>query len=98
MNGSRDQFHVGDADWLEIALRAYVPTNRKPGKWSRANLGLSEWSLIFDCETETDEAQTLRFGVYQVRKGMNCGRPGISFYSNVLTNDKLVVFAAIRRR
>ena len=89
MNGSRDQFHVGDADWLEIALRAYVPTNRKPGKWSRANLGLSEWSLIFDCETETDEAQTLRFGVYQVRKGDELWEAGYFFNPDVLTEPEI---------
>ena len=58
-----------DPDPVEIALRAYVPTGRKPNKWRRADPGPSEWTLIFDTETTTDAAQCLKFGVYQVRKG-----------------------------
>ena len=39
----------------------------------------SPWSLIFDCETGIDAAQSLRLGAYQVREGGRLDREGL-FY------------------
>ena len=80
-----------DIDLLEIALRAYVPTNRGPNKWRRIELGPSDWTLIFDCETKTDAAQTLKFGVYQVRKGQELWEAGYFINPDFLTDRELSV-------
>lgn len=61
---------------LLLAVRGYaVPASSpdagrgKPrGKRARIALPTSDWSLIFDCETTSDHAQSLRFGTYQCRK------------------------------
>jgi hypothetical protein len=39
----------------------------------------SEWTLVFDCETTVDAAQRLRFGFYQVRRGMVLEEEGVFF-------------------
>ena len=63
-------------DELPIAIRAYVtPTWRvlpevhatKPSRRRSSIVPASPWTLIFDTETTTDAAQSLRFGTYQSR-------------------------------
>src|SRR5438270_5659860 len=76
MSSNRGPEKSENIDALEIALRGYVPPGRKPNKWHGSDLGPSEWTLIFDCETTTDAAQTLKFGVYQVRKGQELWEAG----------------------
>jgi hypothetical protein len=78
-------------DFLEIALRAYVPTGRKPNKWRGSNLGPSDWTVIFDTETTTDASQTLKFGVYQIRKGQELWEAGFFTNPEILTNREISV-------
>ena len=72
-------------------MRAYVPTRRGPSKWRGSQLHPSEWTLIFDCETTTEAAQTLKFGVYQVRKGQELWEAGYFFNPEILTDRELSV-------
>ena len=78
-------------DFLEIALRAYVPTGGKPNKWRGSELGPSDWALIFDCETTTDASQALKFGTYQVRKGQDLWEAGYFVNPEILTDGELSV-------
>ena len=88
---SADSRGPGNTDLLEIALRAYVPTRRGPNKWRGSQLPPSDWTLIFDCETTTDAAQNLKFGVYQVRKGQELWEAGYFFNPEILTDRELSV-------
>lgn len=70
------------AEPMAVALRAFTTpaeTSAPPSNRGRSPIGSSGWTLIFDCETSTDAAQRLRFGVYQVRKGGHLHEQGI-FY------------------
>ncbi|PWE17806.1 hypothetical protein DDZ18_09155 [Marinicauda salina] len=67
----------------EIAVRDFA---EKPGKTPigarPAGSGLDEpspWTLVFDTETTTDPAQSLRVGFYQVRNGKDPAEEG-AFY------------------
>ena len=88
---SRNRDNSGEFDALEIALRAYVPTGRKPNKWRGSDLGPSNWTVIFDTETTTNASQTLKFGVYQIRKGLELWEAGFFFNSDILTDWELSV-------
>ncbi len=92
MSSGRQLDDIGpdSPDFLEISLRAYVPTG-KANKWRGSDLGPSEWTLIFDCETTTDAAQTLKFGVYQVRKGPELWEAGYFINPEILTDRELWV-------
>lgn len=72
------------SDQLTISLRAYVPPKSRPIGFKPTDIGPSDWTLIFDCETTTDERQTLRFGVYQVRKGSELWEAGLFVYPDIL--------------
>ena len=86
-----NECELGAPDYLEISLRAYVPTERPVGVWRGSNLGPSEWTLIFDCETTTNAAQTLKFGFYQVRKGQELWESGIFIDPAILTERELSI-------
>ncbi len=84
---------MNNVDNLPIALRAYVckesSVNNIPkynNKAIRKPSLPSEWSLIFDTETTTDETQKLRFGTYQVRKNDSLIEKG-SFYDEQTLNQ-----------
>jgi hypothetical protein len=65
----RDSKRDVPIDRLTILLRAYVTRKKqrkKQGKPPR-KLRPSDWTLIFDTETKTDQSQGLRFGSYQLR-------------------------------
>lgn len=64
-------------DLLRMSLRAYTPTGTKLSRWTQTRQGPSGWTLIFDTETTIDAAQQLRFGIYQVRKGLELFEAGI---------------------
>ena len=71
-----------------IAVRAYSErSGRKPlgSRLPSANSGASEWTLVFDCETTVDAAQTLRFGGFQVRNGEILEREGFFFDATTIT-------------
>lgn len=67
----------------EIFVRAYTekpgarPLAAKPSGTGEDSP--SPWTLIFDCETTVDAAQTLRVGVYQLRKSGQLKEEGLFF-------------------
>ena len=80
-------------DEIPIAVRAYVPVDRAPAYDGprKPKLGPSEYTLIFDTETNTDAAQQLRFGWFQVRKGDALVMAGIFYDPNSLTPSDIEV-------
>ena len=75
----------------EIFVRAYT---EKPGARAVAakpRLGgddnPSPWTLIFDCETTVDAAQTLRVGVFQVRYSGKLRQEGLFFDPQYLCDE-----------
>lgn len=81
-----------DTDFLEISLRAYVPKRdgRRP-IIGQSNQGPSEYTLIFDTETTIDASQSLRFGVYQVRKGDELFASGVFLDPKILKTDEIAL-------
>lgn len=86
-------FPVGEA--MTIAVRAYASkidaiTYTKPSQApTRKTPSPSEWTLIFDTETTTDPAQTLRFGTYQVRKNGELEESGFFYNPDAMRTDEL---------
>jgi hypothetical protein len=79
------------ADFLAIAIRAYVPVPPSPKSCRRKRRNrdsLSEWALVFDTETTTDAAQAARFGAYQVWQGAKLDQAGIFFEPSLSQNEK----------
>lgn len=73
----------------EIFVRAYTekpglrPLAAKPrGKGEDKP---SPWTLIFDCETTVDAAQSLRVGVYQIRKAGALHEEGLFYDTDTLS-------------
>jgi hypothetical protein len=65
-----------------IAIRAYTerPDREPLGSLPKKNgLTVSEWTVVFDCETSIDATQRLRVGFFQVRKGIALERHGVFF-------------------
>ena len=90
-NRHSDSYGPDGPDFLEVALRAYVPTGRKANTWRGYDLGPSDWTLIFDTETTIDARQALKFGVYQVRKDTELWEAGYFVNPEILTNRELSV-------
>ncbi len=67
----------------EVAVRAYTEKpNARPlaaKSFAAGEDHPSPWTLIFDCETTIDAAQTLRVGVYQMRKSGSLKEEGLFF-------------------
>lgn len=89
-------------DHLPIAIRAFAgpqyrvlvdPTDSKP-KRRRSITPASEWTLIFDTETNADADQELRFGTYQLRKGNELNEAGIFYDPDNVTTDELKCLSA----
>src|SRR5690606_11634113 len=82
-------------DRLPILLRAFaVPISQhiaeKPAKKSKdTKLAASYWTLIFDCETTTDSAQSLRIGTYQVRDAGALNESGIFYSPDTLSSSEI---------
>ncbi len=77
-------------DPTTIAVRAYVERQKKgPRKHTKSDgfsrrhrpseIPNSDYTLVFDTETNLDAAQDLRFGTYQVRDGDELDEEGIFF-------------------
>ncbi|MET3760700.1 hypothetical protein [Sphingomonas sp. UYEF23] len=87
-------------DELPVALRAYAaPTfrvlpdqNAAPPKAPRKSsvMPSSGRVLIFDTETTSDAAQSLRFGTYQYRSGDTLDESGIFYDPEGVTPDDLI--------
>ena len=90
---SQDQARLpppAEDDPTTIAVRAYVERQEKsrrkhskPGdltkRYRPSHIPASEFTLVFDTETNLDAAQDLRFGTYQVREGDELDEEGIFF-------------------
>ena len=90
-------------DDLSIAIRAYVaPTWRelqgsgdaKSKSKRKAAMPASPWSLVFDAETTTGAAQSLRFGTYQLRKAGEIEDAGIFYDPDGVSTDEIGVLQA----
>lgn len=83
-------------DHLPISLRAYAqaPKARKPYR----GLGASDWTLTFDCETQTDAGQALRFGAYQLRKGNDVKFSGIFYDPDGVSFAELATLREFAKR
>jgi hypothetical protein len=82
---------------VEIAIRVFTERpGRKPlaSKPRSKKLGPSEWTLVFDCETTTDEAQSLRFGFYQLRKLDPIEEEGVFCEAATLTREEVRLLKA----
>jgi hypothetical protein len=82
-------------------LRAFVPPPEPPkGKRKPRKSGPSEWTLVFDCETNTELSHQLRFGAYQVYQGVKLVEAGVFIDPDSLTNeeeDLLKCYASSRK-
>ena len=91
-------------DELPVALRAYAAPafrvlpdkNAAPPKAPRKSsvMPSSGRVLIFDTETTSDAAQSLRFGTYQYRSGDVLDESGIFYDPEGVTPDELVTLRA----
>lgn len=87
-------------DHLPVAIRAYAtPTIRMidppPTKPKRkpSRKPASPWVVIFDTETTSDAAQSLRFGTFQVRHKGEKHRAGIFYAPDGVDADELRILA-----
>ena len=74
-----------------LFLRGYVVRDTKAKALeyeAESKVGPSDegWTLTFDCETTTDEAQAIRFGAYQLRKGDTLKEEGL-FHAEGMAED-----------
>ncbi len=83
-------------DHLPISLRAYAqaPKAKKPYR----GLGASDWTLTFDCETQTDAGQALRFGAYQLRKGNDVKFSGLFYDPEGVSLTELATLREFAKR
>ena len=58
---------IPQPDFLSIAIRTYADHDKHKPYNEPAHIA-SNYALIFDCETTTDETQALRFGCFQLRE------------------------------
>ncbi|MEQ9507036.1 MAG: hypothetical protein RLO80_12295 [Hyphomonas sp.] len=94
---------MSDAFETPIYVRAYT---EQPGKQPLARKPRAEvldepspLTLIFDTETTTDAAQSLRFGVCQIRKGEKLARTVLFHADEIPQNDRdvLAKYASARK-
>lgn len=83
-------------DHRPISLRAYAdaPKARKPHR----GMDASDWSLTFDCETEVDAGQALRFGAYQFRKGSELKEAGLFYDPQGVSVVEVATLRAFAKR
>jgi hypothetical protein len=82
---------------MAIAVRAYVRKQheRVASQTSKNKVTPpSEWVLIFDTETSTDAAQSLRFGTYQVREMETLFESGIFYQPEMLSKGEIKTLMA----
>lgn len=87
-----------------IYLRAYAEPSvlkasaTKVAIQSKLKDAPSDWVLVFDTETTTDESQRLRFGAFQLRKGDVLERKGIFFDPGAVTEAEVDVMRRAAKR
>jgi len=74
---------IPPAEPLPVAVRAYAP----PPSRRRGPLPPSAYTVTFDCETDNDTAQGLRFGAYQVREAGELIRAGLFYRQGIPEAD-----------
>ncbi|MBB36984.1 MAG: hypothetical protein CME88_16940 [Hirschia sp.] len=84
-------------------LRVYTEKPRNSDNAETSNGGNrmdspSDWTLVFDCETTVDAAQTLRVGFFQARKGSELVREGIFYEPATLTASEIEAVRAYAGR
>jgi hypothetical protein len=75
-------------DQLPIRVRGFVPPtpSKQSAKKKKRNAAPpSDWTLIFDCETQVDARQSLRFGGYQLRRAAELKESGLFYNPEALT-------------
>jgi hypothetical protein len=89
-----------EEDLLPAMIRAYVPAiapawtaSAKPG--AKPNEYQSDWVLIFDTETDTTSAQSLRFGTYQLRQAGKLFDSGIFYDPQGVSKGELKLLQEI---
>ncbi len=75
-------------DYLSIAIRTYAD-HRQQKPFSAPPYISSKYSLIFDCETTTDETQSLRFGAFQIRENGELIEQGVFYDDQTLDGNEL---------
>jgi hypothetical protein len=84
-------------DALAISIRAFVPppsVKKFTRKLRKLNQNQSEWTLLFDTETNTDAAQALRFGAYQLYNCEKLNEAGIFFDAETLGSAEQALLQA----
>ena len=87
-------------DRLPISIRAYgelqtIKRKRKPSRYpKKPEAPASLHTLIFDTETRTDSAQSLRFGTYQHRYDGELRESGIFYSPETLASDEIKALRA----
>ncbi|MBU6418256.1 MAG: DNA polymerase [Proteobacteria bacterium] len=81
---------------IPVAIRAFAERRDNSifnrGSFKRPDeVDPSEYTLIFDTETNTDAAQQLRFGCFQVRKGNTLETAGIFYDPETLSADEIEI-------
>jgi hypothetical protein len=82
---------------VPVAIRAYTERPGRQPLGARApsgDDGVSESTVVFDCETTVDAAQRLRFGFFQVRRGAALEREGIFYDAKALEAAELSALEA----
>ncbi|MBN2113691.1 MAG: hypothetical protein JW785_06140 [Acidimicrobiia bacterium] len=88
---------IPPAEELEVAVRGWAPPDYRRhlpppnDELGWIDLGPSEWSVCFDCETTADAAQRLRFGAYQVRRGDLLAESGLFYTPGGITDTELIL-------
>jgi hypothetical protein len=85
-----------DDDPTSIAVRAFVRTakagkSKSRGPRTRTSIKPSNVVLVFDTETDLDEAQHLRFGTYQVYVDSKLDEQGLFYDPNTISKKDLRV-------
>jgi hypothetical protein len=89
--------HDIQRDELAVSIRAFVPppiVKKFTRKLRKLRQTQSEWTLVFDTETNTDAAQALRFGVYHLYKGDQLDEAGIFIDTEILSGKETSLLTA----
>ena len=83
-----------------IALRAYAKKALQPVSRNYYANSLdkpSEWTIVFDCETTTDETQNLRVGAYPVYQHNDLYQAGLIINNDVLSNEDINIISSFAK-
>jgi hypothetical protein len=81
---------------LPVSVRAWAVRDhaKPPGNGSYADIGPSQWTLVFDTETTTDPGQGLRVGAYQLRRGSRLAEAGLFYEPAALSRVEIETLRA----